>query len=87
MRSTSDDDREVIDDKVLLSDHFTGSCRYCGQKGRISYQCKNRGNHNGGTNGDTHATVHFTSYCKTDHEKDYFQLKKRNKKIAMKSLK
>ena len=62
MKSTNDDDREVMEDQALFSGQFKGKCRNCSQMVHKSYQCKNRGNHNGRNSGNTNAKMYCT-YC------------------------
>ena len=78
MGSTNNDDKDVMEDQALCSGQFKGKCRNCGQIGHKSYQCKNRGNRDGGNNSNSN-TAYYCTYCrKTGHvKKDCFKLKKK----------
>ena len=78
MGSTNNDDKDVMEDQALFSGQFKGKCRNCGQIGHKTYQCKNRGNHNGGNNGNSNTTIYCTYCRKTGHvKKNSFKLKKK----------
>jgi hypothetical protein len=78
MKTSRNEEGEVLEEKALFSSPFKGKCRNCGQIGHKSFQGKNRSSHNGGDNG--HGTrTNFCSYCrKPGHEKkSCFKLKKK----------
>jgi hypothetical protein len=52
MKTLRNEEGEVLEEQVLFSGKFKGSCRNCGQVGHKSFQCKNRLTHNGGNNGN-----------------------------------
>jgi hypothetical protein len=78
MKTSRNDEGEVLEEQALFSSQFKEKCRNCGQVGHKSFQCKNRSNHNGGNNGNGTGT-NFCSYCrKTGHDKkSCFKLKKK----------
>jgi hypothetical protein len=79
MKSSSNKEVEDLEGYAFFSGKFKGKCRNCGQIWRKSFQCKNRGSHNGGNNGNS-SGGNFCSYCrKPGHDKkDCFNLKKRD---------
>jgi hypothetical protein len=66
------------EEAAFLNGKFKGKCRNCGQVWHKSFQCKNRGSHNGGNNGNASGD-NFCSYCcKPGHDrKNCFKLKKK----------
>ena len=78
MKTSRNEEGEVLEEHALFSGQFKGKCRNCGQVGHKSFQCKNRSNHNGGNNGNGTGT-NFCSYCrKPGHDKkSCFKLKKK----------
>jgi hypothetical protein len=78
MKTSRNEESEVLEEQALSGGQFKGKCRNCGQVGHKSFQCKNRSNHNSGNNGNETGT-NFCSYCrKTGHDKkSCFKLKKK----------
>jgi hypothetical protein len=69
MKSSSNEEGEVLEEKVLFSRQFIGKCKNCGQIGHNSFQWKNDSSHNDENNGNGTWANHF-SYCrKPDHDK------------------
>jgi hypothetical protein len=52
MKTSTNEESEVLEEQALFSGQFEGKCRNCGQVGHKSFQCKNRSSHNGGNNGN-----------------------------------
>jgi hypothetical protein len=52
IKTSRNEEGEVLEEQSLFSDQFKGKCRNCGQVGHKSFQCKNRSNQNGGNNGN-----------------------------------
>jgi hypothetical protein len=80
MKTSRNEEGEVLEEKALFSGQFKGKCRNCGQVGHKSFQCKNHSSHNGGNNGNGNGTgIHFCLYCrKPGHDKkSCFKLKKK----------
>jgi hypothetical protein len=69
MKTSRNEEGEVLEDQTLFSRKFNVKCRNCGQVGHKSFQCKNRLNHNGGNNGNG-TGANFCFYCrKPGHDK------------------
>jgi hypothetical protein len=71
MKTSINEEGEVLEEQSLFSGQFKGKCRNCGQVGHKSFQCKNLPNHNGGNNGNgTGNGENFCLHCrKPGHEK------------------
>jgi hypothetical protein len=79
MKSSSNKEVEGLEENAFFSGQFKGKCLNCGQIRHKSFQCKNRGSHNGGNNGNS-SGGNFCWYCrKPGHDKkDCFKLKRRD---------
>jgi hypothetical protein len=78
MKTSRNEEGEVLEEQALFSGNFKGKCQNCGQVGYKSFQCKDCSCHNGGNNGNGTGT-NFCSYCrKPGHDKkSCFKLKKK----------
>jgi hypothetical protein len=78
MKTSRNEEGEVLEEHALFSGKLKGKCQSCGQVGHKSFQCKNRSSHNGENNGNGTGT-NFCSYCrKPGHDKNScFKLKKK----------
>ena len=76
----NDENGEVSEEMTFYGGHFRGKCRNCGKIGHKSFQCKNRGNQNGGNNGGNTTGGVYCNYChKTGHVKQHcLKLKKKD---------
>jgi hypothetical protein len=55
IKTSKNEEGEVLEEQALFSDQSKGKCRNCGQVGHKSFQCKNRSNYNGGCGNGTGA--------------------------------
>jgi hypothetical protein len=78
MKTSRNEEGEVLEEQALFSGRFKERCRNCGQVRHKSFQCKNRLNHYGENNGNKTGKL-FCSYCrKPGHDKkSCFKLKKK----------
>ena len=83
-RSSSNDQSEALEEMALFGGQFKGKCRNCGKIGHKSFQCKNRGNQNGGNNGSNTTGSNYCTYCrKPGHVKqNCFKLKKKDSRFS-----
>jgi hypothetical protein len=74
---------EATDEMAFFSGQFKGKCRNCGKIGHKSFQCKNRGNQNGGSNGGNASGSIYCTYCrKPGHVKqNCLKLKRKDSRL------
>jgi hypothetical protein len=77
------DNGEASDELAIYSGQFKGKCKNCGKIGHILFQCKHRGNQNGGNNGrNTIGSIYCTYCCKPGHVKqNCLKLKKKDPQL------
>jgi hypothetical protein len=63
MKTSRNEECEVLEEQTLFSGQFKGKCRNCGQVGHKAFQCKNRSNLDGEKNGHKTGT-NFCLYCR-----------------------
>jgi hypothetical protein len=78
MKTSRNEDGEVLKEQTLSSGKIKEKCQNNGQIGHKSFQCKNRSNYNGGNKGNG-TRANFCLNCrKLGHDKkSYFKLKKK----------
>jgi hypothetical protein len=81
---SNNENGEASDEMALYSGQFKGKCRNCGHK---SFQCKNRGNQNGGSNGGNASVSIYCTYCrKLGHVKQTcLKLKRKDSQLNKKN--
>jgi hypothetical protein len=78
MKTSRNEEGDVLEEQALFSGQFKGKCRNCGQVGHKSFQSKNHSSHNGGNNRNG-TGINFCSYCHKpdDDKKSCFKLRKK----------